>query len=423
MEAFASSPCFHNVSNALAPNKNVGGYFMAKKIVTDLQVEGKKVLVRVDFNVPLKDGVITDDNRIVQALPTIKYLIDHNAKVILFSHLGKVKSEEDKAKLSLRPVAERLSELLEKPVTFVPETRGEKLEAAINALNEGDVLLFENTRFEDLDGKKESKNDPELGKYWASLGDLFVNDAFGTAHRAHASNVGIASQLESAAGFLMEKEIKFIGGAVDNPERPFVAILGGAKVSDKIGVINSLLDKADKVLIGGGMAYTFFKAMGREVGLSLLELDRVELAKEIMEKAGDKLVLPIDNVVAKEFSNNAVATIVASDAIPADQEGLDIGPKTVELFASYLKDAKTVVWNGPMGVFELPNFAKGTIGVCEAIADLQGATTIIGGGDSAAAAISLGYADKFTHISTGGGASLEYLEGKELPGVASISDK
>lgn len=423
MEAFASSPCFHNVSNALAPNKNVGGYFMAKKIVTDLQVEGKKVLVRVDFNVPLKDGVITDDNRIVQALPTIKYLVDHNAKVILFSHLGKVKSEEDKAKLSLRPVAERLSELLEKTVTFVPETRGEKLEAAINALNEGDVLLFENTRFEDLDGKKESKNDPELGKYWASLGDLFVNDAFGTAHRAHASNVGIASQLESAAGFLMEKEIKFIGGAVDNPERPFVAILGGAKVSDKIGVINSLLDKADKVLIGGGMAYTFFKAMGREVGLSLLELDRVELAKEIMEKAGDKLVLPIDNVVAKEFSNDAVATIVASDAIPADQEGLDIGPKTVELFASYLKDAKTVVWNGPMGVFELPNFAKGTIGVCEAIANLEGATTIIGGGDSAAAAISLGYADKFTHISTGGGASLEYLEGKELPGVAAISDK
>ena len=396
---------------------------MAKKIVTDLQVEGKKVLVRVDFNVPLKDGVITDDNRIVQALPTIKYLVDHNAKVILFSHLGKVKSEEDKAKLSLRPVAERLSELLEKPVTFVPETRGEKLEAAINALNEGDVLLFENTRFEDLDGKKESKNDPELGKYWASLGDLFVNDAFGTAHRAHASNVGIASQLESAAGFLMEKEIKFIGGAVDNPERPFVAILGGAKVSDKIGVINSLLDKADKVLIGGGMAYTFFKAMGREVGLSLLELDRVELAKEIMEKAGDKLVLPIDNVVAKEFSNDAVATIVASDAIPADQEGLDIGPKTVELFASYLKDAKTVVWNGPMGVFELPNFAKGTIGVCEAIANLEGATTIIGGGDSAAAAISLGYADKFTHISTGGGASLEYLEGKELPGVAAISEK
>ena len=424
MEAFASSPCFHNVGITLAPNiYNLGGYSMAKKIVTDLSVGGKKVLVRVDFNVPLKDGVITDDNRIVQALPTIQYLIDNHAKVILFSHLGKVKSEEDKARLSLRPVAERLSELLKKEVTFVPETRGEALETAINGLAEGDVLLFENTRFEDLDGKKESKNDPELGKYWASLGELFVNDAFGTAHRAHASNVGIASQLESAAGFLMEKEIKFIGGAVDTPERPFVAILGGAKVSDKIGVIESLIDKADKVLIGGGMAYTFFKAMGREVGLSLLEVDRIELAKQIMEKAGDKLVLPIDNVVAKEFSNDAVATIVASDQIPADQEGLDVGPKTVELFASYLKDAKTVVWNGPMGVFELPNFAKGTIGVCEAIASLENATTIIGGGDSAAAAISLGYADKFTHISTGGGASLEYLEGKELPGVASISDK
>ena len=394
-----------------------------KKIITDLNLTDKKVLMRVDFNVPMKEGKITDENRIVQALPTIKYALEQNAKLILFSHLGKVKTEEDKASKSLKTVAEKLSELLGKEVTFIPETRGEKLETAINNLKSGEVLMFENTRFEDLDGKKESKNDPELGKYWASLGDLFVNDAFGTAHRAHASNVGIASQLESAAGFLMEKEIKFIGGAVDNPERPFVAILGGAKVSDKIGVINSLLDKADKVLIGGGMAYTFFKAMGREVGLSLLEVDRVELAKEIMEKAGDKLVLPIDNVVAKEFSNDAVATIVASDAIPADQEGLDIGPKTVELFASYLKDAKTVVWNGPMGVFELPNFAKGTIGVCEAIANLEGATTIIGGGDSAAAAISLGYADKFTHISTGGGASLEYLEGKELPGVAAISEK
>lgn len=396
---------------------------MAKKIVTDLPVSGKKVLVRVDFNVPLKNGVITDDNRIVQALPTIQYLIDHQAKVILFSHLGKVKTEEDKAKLSLQPVAKRLSELLNKEVTFIPETRGEVLEKAINSLKEGEVLLFENTRFEDLDGKKESKNDPELGKYWASLGDLFVNDAFGTAHRSHASNVGIANLLDTAAGFLMEKEIKFIGDAVDNPERPFVAILGGAKVSDKIGVIESLLDKADKVLIGGGMAYTFFKAMGREVGKSLLEEDRVELAKKIMEKAGDKLVLPIDTVVAHEFSNDAVATVVPSSEIPADQEGLDIGPKTVELFTSYLQDAKTVVWNGPMGVFELPKFAKGTIGVCEAIASLENAVTIIGGGDSAAAAISLGFSDKFTHISTGGGASLEYLEGKELPGVASINDK
>ena len=395
-----------------------------KKSIKDLgNLQGKTVLMRVDFNVPLKDGEITNDNRITAALPTIEYALNQGAKVVAFSHLGRVKEEADKASKSLAPVAKRLSELLGKEVKFVPETRGAELEAAVKELKDGEILMFENTRFEDVDGKKESKNDPELAKYWASLGDVYVNDAFGTAHRAHASNVGIASQLESAAGFLMEKEIKFIGGAVDTPERPFVAILGGAKVSDKIGVIESLIDKADKVLIGGGMAYTFFKAMGREVGLSLLEVDRIELAKQIMEKAGDKLVLPIDNVVAKEFSNDAVATIVASDQIPADQEGLDVGPETVALFASYLKDAKTVVWNGPMGVFELPNFAKGTIGVCEAIADLKGATTIIGGGDSAAAAISLGYADKFTHISTGGGASLEYLEGKELPGVASISDK
>ena len=395
-----------------------------KKSIKDLgNLQGKTVLMRVDFNVPLKDGVITNDNRITAALPTIEYALNQGAKVVAFSHLGRVKEEADKASKSLAPVAKRLSELLDKEVKFVAETRGAELEAAVKGLNEGEILMFENTRFEDVDGKKESKNDPELAKYWASLGDVYVNDAFGTAHRAHASNVGIASQLETAAGFLMEKEIKFIGGAVDTPERPFVAILGGAKVSDKIGVIESLIDKADKVLIGGGMAYTFFKAMGREVGLSLLEVDRIELAKQLMEKAGDKLVLPIDNVVAKEFSNDAVATTVPSDQIPADQEGLDIGPKTVELFASYLKDAKTVVWNGPMGVFELSNFAKGTIGVCEAIASLEGATTIIGGGDSAAAAISLGYADKFTHISTGGGASLEYLEGKELPGVASISDK
>lgn len=396
---------------------------MAKKIVTDLDVKGKKVLVRVDFNVPMKDGQITDENRIVQALPTINYLIENGAKLILFSHLGKVKSEEDKATKSLQPVATRLGELLGKDVTFVPETRGEKLESAVNALSEGDVLVFENTRFEDIDGKKESKNDPELGKYWASLGELFVNDAFGTAHRAHASNVGVAAHLESAAGFLMDKEIKFIGGAVDTPERPFVAILGGAKVSDKIGVIENLLEKADKVLIGGGMAYTFFKAQGLEVGNSLLELDRIPLAQELLKKAGDKLVLPIDTKVAREFNNDAEITIVNSNEIPVDQEGLDIGPKTVDLFASLLKDAKTVVWNGPMGVFEMPNFAKGTIGVCEAIANLTDATTIIGGGDSAAAAIQLGYADKFTHISTGGGASLEYLEGKILPGVEAISNK
>ena len=345
---------------------------MVKKVVTDLAVSGKKVLVRADFNVPMKDGVITNDNRIVQALPTIKYLIENNAKVILFSHLGKVKTEEDKAKLSLKPVADRLAELLGKEVTFVPETRGEALENAIAALKDGDVLVFENTRFEDVDGKKESKNDPELGKYWASLGDLFVNDAFGTAHRAHASNVGIASNLESAAGFLMDKEIKFIGGAVDQPVRPFVAILGGAKVSDKIGVIEHLLNKADKVIIGGGMAYTFMKAQGLEIGKSLLEADKVDLAKDLLARAGDKLILPIDAKVAHEFSNDAAITIVKNADFPTDQMALDIGPASVELFTKELQGAKTVVWNGPMGVFELSNFAGGTIGVCEAIAKLNG---------------------------------------------------
>lgn len=400
-----------------------GGHPMTKKVVTDLAVTGKKVLVRADFNVPMKDGEITNDNRIVQALPTIEYLLENNAKVILFSHLGKVKTEEDKAKLSLKPVATRLEELLGKDVTFVPQTRGAELEEAINNLKDGDVLVFENTRFEDIDGKKESKNDPELGKYWASLGDLFVNDAFGTAHRAHASNVGIASNLESAAGFLMDKEIKFIGGAVDEPARPFVAILGGAKVSDKIGVIENLLEKADKVIIGGGMAYTFAKAEGKEIGTSLLEADKVELAKDLIARAGDKLILPIDAHLATTFSNDASAGVVSADEMPEDKMALDVGPATVELFAKELEGAKTVVWNGPMGVFELDNFAKGTIGVCEAIAKLDDAVTIIGGGDSAAAAMQLGFAEDFTHISTGGGASLEYLEGKELPGVASISDK
>ncbi|MBH0151091.1 phosphoglycerate kinase [Listeria monocytogenes] len=396
---------------------------MAKKVVTDLDLKDKKVLVRVDFNVPMKDGKITNDNRIVAALPTIEYILEQNGKAILFSHLGKVKTEEDKEGKSLRPVAARLSELLGKEVKFVPTTRGPELEKAIDELKDGEVLLFENTRFEDIDGKKESKNDPELGKYWASLGDVFVNDAFGTAHRAHASNVGIASNLESAAGFLMEKEIKFIGGVVDNPARPLVAILGGAKVSDKIGVIENLLTKADKVLVGGGMTFTFMAAQGQEIGKSLLEADKVELAKGLLEKAGNKLVLPVDAVVSKEFSNEAPFHTVSADSIPADEMGLDIGQATIDLFTKELQGAKTVVWNGPMGVFELSNFAKGTIGVCEAIANLTDATTIIGGGDSAAAAMDLGFADKFTHISTGGGASLEYLEGKELPGVASISDK
>ena len=394
---------------------------MNKKTVKELN--GKKVLVRVDFNVPMKDGKITNDNRIVAALPTIKYILENGGRAILFSHLGKVKSEEDKASKSLRPAAERLAELLGKDVKFIPETRGAELEAAIAELKDGEVLMFENTRFEDLDGKKESKNDPELGKYWASLGDVFVNDAFGTAHRAHASNVGISANLEAVAGFLLEKEIEFIGGAVDAPQRPMVAILGGAKVSDKIGVIENLLDKADKVLVGGGMMFTFLKAQGKNIGKSLCEEDKLDLAKALLEKGGDKLILPIDTVAAKEFSNDTEFRIVSVDELADDEMGLDVGPATVELFSNVLKDAKTVVWNGPMGVFEMSNFAKGTIGVCEAIANLENAITIIGGGDSAAAAMQLGYADKFSHISTGGGASLEYLEGKELPGVASLSDK
>ncbi|MEY8445037.1 phosphoglycerate kinase [Enterococcus ratti] len=396
---------------------------MAKKTVKDIDLKDKKVLVRVDFNVPLKDGVITDDTRIKAALPTINYVIEQGGKAILFSHLGRVKTEEDKAGKSLAPVAKRLGELLGKEVTFVPETRGVALEEAINNMKDGDVVVFENTRFEDVDGKKESKNDAGLGKYWASLGDVFVNDAFGTAHRAHASNVGIASTgIPTVAGFLMEKEIKFIGEAVEEPKRPMIAILGGAKVSDKIGVIENLIPKADKILIGGGMTYTFYEAKGIKIGKSLVETDKVELAKELIEKAGEKLVLPIDNVCATEFSNDVETQVVEGD-IPDNLMALDIGPASVKLFADTLQGAKTVVWNGPMGVFEMSNFAKGTIGVCEAIANLEGATTIIGGGDSAAAAEQLGFADKFTHISTGGGASLELLEGKELPGLAAINDK
>lgn len=396
---------------------------MAKKIVSDLDLKGKVVLERADFNVPIKDGEITNDNRIVQALPTIEYIIEQGGKLVLFSHLGKVKEESDKEGLSLKPVAENLSKKLGKEVIFVPETRGEKLETAIENLNEGDVLLVENTRFEDLDGKKESKNDPELGKYWASLGDVFVNDAFGTAHREHASNVGISTHLETAAGYLMEKEIKFIGGVVNDPQKPVVAILGGAKVSDKINVIKNLVNIADKILIGGGMAYTFIKAQGKEIGLSLLEEDKIDFAKDLLENNGDQIVLPVDCKIAKEFSNDAKITEVSINEIPSDQEAMDIGPKTVELFNKELQGAHTVVWNGPMGVFEFSNFAKGTIGVCESIAKLEDATNIIGGGDSAAAAISLGFEDDFTHISTGGGASLEYLEGKELPGIKAINDK
>lgn len=401
---------------------------MAKLTVEDLPLEGKKVLMRVDFNVPIKDGVVGDDNRIVAALPTIKYVIDHGGRAILFSHLGRIKKEEDKPGLSLRPVAERLSNLLNKPVTFVPVTEGKQLEDAIDNMKNGDVLLVQNTRYEDVkDGeyvKRESGNDPELGKYWASLGDVFVNDAFGTAHRKHASNVGIATNMpgKAAAGYLMEKEIKFLGDAVDNPERPFIAILGGAKVSDKIGVIDNLLDKADKIIIGGGMAYTFYAAKGIKVGNSLVEKDKIDVAKQILDKAGDKLVLPIDNVVADKFNNDADTKVVEGD-IDDGWMALDIGPKSVEEFKNVLKDAKTVVWNGPMGVFEMPNFAKGTLEIGKFLGTLTDATTIVGGGDSTAAVKELGVADKLTHISTGGGASLTYLEGKELPGIAAISDK
>lgn len=398
---------------------------MAKMTVKDLDLKGKKVLVRVDFNVPLKDGVITNDNRISAALPTIKYIIENGGRAILFSHLGRVKEEADKEGKSLAPVAKSLAEKLGQDVVFPGVTRGAELEEAINVLEDGQVLLVENTRFEDVDGKKESKNDPELGKYWASLGDgIFVNDAFGTAHRAHASNVGISANVEKAvAGFLLENEIAYIKEAVETPERPFVAILGGAKVSDKIGVISNLLEKADKVIIGGGMTYTFNKALGYEVGNSLLEADKVELAKEILAKAGDKLILPVDYKEANDFANYTEVKYTEDQNINEGFEGLDIGPKSIAKFEEALEGAKTVVWNGPMGVFENPDFQAGTIGVMDAIVKQPGVKSIIGGGDSAAAAINLGRADKFSWISTGGGASMELLEGKELPGLSALTEK
>ena len=398
---------------------------MAKLTVKDVDLKGKKVLVRVDFNVPLKDGVITNDNRISAALPTIKYIIEQGGRAILFSHLGRVKEEADKEGKSLAPVAADLAAKLGQEVVFPGVTRGAELEEAINNLKDGEVLLVENTRFEDVDGKKESKNDPELGKYWASLGDgIFVNDAFGTAHRAHASNVGISANVEKAvAGFLLENEIAYIQEAVEKPVRPFIAILGGSKVSDKIGVIENLLKKADKVLIGGGMTYTFLKAQGIEIGNSLVEEDKLDVAKELLAKADGKLILPVDSKEANAFADYTEVKDTEGAAVDAGFLGLDIGPKSIAKFDEELTGAKTVVWNGPMGVFEMSNFARGTIGVCEAIANLKDATTIIGGGDSAAAAEQLGFADKFTHISTGGGASLELLEGKELPGLAAINDK
>ena len=399
---------------------------MAKLTVKDVDLKGKKVLVRVDFNVPVKDGVITNDNRITAALPTIKYILEQGGRAILFSHLGRVKEEADKEGKSLAPVAADLAAKLGQDVKFIPGvTRGAELEAAVNALEDGQVLLVENTRFEDVDGKKESKNDPELGKYWASLGDgIFVNDAFGTAHRAHASNVGISANVEKAvAGFLLENEIAYIQEAVENPERPFVAILGGSKVSDKIGVIENLLEKADKVLIGGGMTYTFFKAQGIEIGNSLVEEDKLDVAKALLEKSNGKLILPVDSKEANAFADYTEVKYTEGEAVDPGFLGLDIGPKSIAEFDKALTGAKTVVWNGPMGVFENPDFQAGTIGVMDAIVKQPGVKSIIGGGDSAAAAINLGYADKFSWISTGGGASMELLEGKELPGLAALTDK
>ena len=399
---------------------------MAKLTVKDVDLKGKKVLVRVDFNVPVKDGVITNDNRITAALPTIKYILEQGGRAILFSHLGRVKEEADKDGKSLAPVAADLAAKLGQDVKFIPGvTRGAELEAAVNALEDGQVLLVENTRFEDVDGKKESKNDPELGKYWASLGDgIFVNDAFGTAHRAHASNVGISANVEKAvAGFLLENEIAYIQEAVETPERPFVAILGGSKVSDKIGVIENLLEKADKVLIGGGMTYTFYKAQGIEIGNSLVEEDKLDVAKALLEKANGKLILPVDSKEANAFAGYTEVRDTEGEAVSEGFLGLDIGPKSIAKFDEALTGAKTVVWNGPMGVFENPDFQAGTIGVMDAIVKQPGVKSIIGGGDSAAAAINLGRADKFSWISTGGGASMELLEGKELPGLAALTDK
>ncbi len=396
-----------------------------KKSVDDINVKGKKVLVRCDFNVPLQEGKITDENRLVAALPTIKKLIADGGKVILCSHLGKPKGEP-KPELSLAPVAKRLSELLGQEVKFAADANvvGDNAKAAVDAMGEGDVILLENTRYR----IEETKNGEAFSKELASLADVFVNDAFGTAHRAHCSNVGVTEFVDGdcVVGYLMQKEIDFLGNAVNNPTRPFVAILGGAKVSSKISVINNLLDKVDTLIIGGGMAYTFMAAHGEEVGNSLLEEDYKQYALDMEKKAeekGVKLLIPIDTVVADDFSNDANFKTVGRNEIPADMEGLDIGPETSKLFADAIKGAKTVVWNGPMGCFEMPNFAKGTIEVAKAMADLEDATTIIGGGDSAAAVNQLGFGDKMTHISTGGGASLEFLEGKELPGVAAADDK
>ena len=388
------------------------------KTIKDLDIDNKKVIVRCDFNVPMKDGVITDDTRIVGALDTIKYCIAHNCKVILMSHLGRVKEKEDLAKNNLAPVAKRLSELLEQDVLFSEKTRGEELEAVINSLEGGEVILIQNTRYEDLEGKKESSNDEELGEYWASLGDVFISDAFGTIHRAHASTVGIPSHLESAVGFLIEKELNALS-SLDNPERPFVVILGGAKVQDKIGVIENLVTKADRILIGGGMAFTFLKAQGKNIGKSLLDEESLAFCEEMLLNHPDKIVLPVDFAVTNEFTDKEELRYKTIEDIADDEMGLDIGKQTVKMFENILLDAKTVVWNGPLGVYEFDAYKKGTDELLGFLVD-NDIKTILGGGDIVAAATDCGYKDKVYHASTGGGATLEYLEGKKLPGLEVI---
>lgn len=388
------------------------------RTIKDVNLENKKVLIRCDFNVPMKEGKIVDDTRITAALPTIQYALDNNAKVILFSHLGRVKEEADLTKNNLAPVAKRLEELLNQPVTFVNETRGKKLETAIANMNNKDIILVQNTRYEDLDGKKESKNDPELGAYWASLGDIFVNDAFGTIHRAHASNVGIASNIESCIGFLIEKELAALK-ELDNPDHPFVVVLGGAKVADKIGVIENLVKKADKILIGGGMAFTFLKAEGYEIGNSLLDEENIEFCKKIVEEYPEKIVLPVDAAVTTEYSENEEYKVKDINNLEYNEMGLDIGPNTEKLFENYLKEANIAVWNGPLGVYEFEKYKQGTNHILQFVVD-NNIKIILGGGDIVAAASTAGYKDKVYHASTGGGATLEYLEGKTLPGLEAI---
>ena len=391
-----------------------------KRTIKEFNIENKKVIIRCDFNVPMKDGKIVDDNRIVMSLETIKYAIDKGAKVILLSHLGRIKEESDLEKNNIRPVAVRLAELLNKKVTFVNKTRGVELETAINNMQSGDVLLLQNTRYEDFEGKKESSNNEELGKYWASLGEIFINDAFGTIHRAHASNVGIATYLENGIGFLVEKELRALE-VLNNPIRPYVVILGGAKVSDKVGVITNLAEKADKIIIGGGMAFTFLKADNLNIGKSLVDEENIEFCKNILMKYGDKIVLPVDVNSTTEFNNDTPNRNVNVNEILDNEMGMDIGVETINLYKDILKDAKTVVWNGPLGVYEMEKYSRGTKDVLEFITSLD-AHVVLGGGDIVAAATELGYKDKVTHASTGGGATLEYLEGKTLPGLESIKE-